>query len=126
MAEKRKISKKATAKRKNIKNLSQTHGKEEKFEPTTLDQIWGDDGLSEYGTMQEEIYENQIDDMNMSDLQTHASRVGIIPVDNRATLRERLMREFRKHVNSFKKPVDASSPSGPPSKETMKILSEGR
>ena len=92
MAAKRKTSKKATAKRKNIKNLSQTHGKEEKFEPTTLDQIWGDDGLSEYGTMQEEVYENQIDDMHMSDLQTHASRVGIIPVDNRATLRERLVR----------------------------------
>ena len=126
MAAKRKTSKKATAKRKNIKNLSQTHGKEEKFEPTTLDQIWGDDGLNEYGTMQEEVYENQIDDMNMSDLQTHASRVGIIPVDNRITLRERLMREFRKHVNSFKKPVDASSPPSLPDKETMKILSEGR
>ena len=126
MAAKRKTSKKATAKRKNIKNLSQTHGKEEKYEPTTLDQIWGDVGLSEFGTMQEEVYENQIDDMNMSDLQTHASRVGIIPVDNRATLRERLVREFRKHVNSFRKPVDASPPSGPPDKETMKILSEGR
>ena len=126
MAAKRKTAKKATAKRKSVKNLSQIHGKEEKFEPTTLDQIWGDDGLNEYGTMQEEVYENQIDDMNMSDLQTHASRVGIIPVDNRITLRERLMREFRKHVNSFKKPVDASSPPSLPDKETMKILSEGR
>tara|TARA_R110000751_G_C13710061_1_gene474314 strand:- start:274 stop:654 length:381 start_codon:yes stop_codon:yes gene_type:complete len=126
MAAKRKISKKATAKRKSIKNLSQTHGEEEKFQPTTLDQIWGDDGLSEYGTMQEEVYENQIDDMNMSDLQAHASRVGIIPIDNRATLRERLMREFRKHVNSFRKPVNASSPPERPNKEAMKILSEGR
>tara|TARA_Y100000310_G_scaffold324188_1_gene385734 strand:- start:475 stop:855 length:381 start_codon:yes stop_codon:yes gene_type:complete len=126
MAAKRKTTKKATAKKKSIKNLSQTHGKEEKFEPTTLDQIWGDDGLSAYGTMQEEQYEGQIDDMNMSDLQAHASTVGIIPIDNRSTLRERLMREFRKHVNSFKKPVDASSPSGRPGKEAMKILSEGR
>ena len=40
MATKRKTPKKATAKRKSVKNLSQTHGKEEKFEPTTLDQIW--------------------------------------------------------------------------------------
>jgi hypothetical protein len=126
MAAKRKISKKATAKKKSIKNLSQTHGKEEKFEPTTLDQIWGDDGLNVYGTMQENQYEDQIDDMNLSDLQAHASRVGIIPVDNRNTLRERLVREFRKHVASYRKPMDNPSPTPPMSKEIMKILSEGR
>jgi len=76
MAAKRKTSKKAT---KSIKNLSQAHGKEEKFEPTTLEQIWGDDGTSVYGTLNENQYANQLDDMNMSDLQTHASTVGIIP-----------------------------------------------
>jgi hypothetical protein len=48
MAAKRKTSKKAT---KSIKNLSQAHGKEEKFEPTTLEQIWGDDGSTTYGTL---------------------------------------------------------------------------
>ena len=83
MAAKRKISKKATAKRKSIKNLSQTHGKEEKFEPTTLDQIWGDDGSNVYGTMEETNYEGTLDNMNLSDSQAHASRVGIIPIDNR-------------------------------------------
>lgn len=105
MAAKRKTPKKATPKRKSVKNLSQAHGKEEKFEPTTLDQIWGDDGFDMYGTMKEEEYQDQIDDMNMSDLQTHASRVGIIPVDNRITLRERLVREFRKHVTAYRKPT---------------------
>ena len=126
MAAKRKISKKATAKKKSVKNLSQTHGKEEKFEPTTLDQIWGDDGLNVYGTMVEDQYETQIDEMNMSDMQTHASRVGIIPIDNRNTLRERLLREFRKHVASYRKPVSNPSPQPSISKEMRKILSEGR
>ena len=131
MAAKRKTAKKATAKKatakkKSVKNLSQTHGKEEKFEPTTLDQIWGDDGLNVYGTMQESQYEDQIDDMNMSDLQTHASRVGIIPIDNRNTLRDRLMREFRKHVGSYRKPISNPSPEPAVSKEMRKILSEGR
>ena len=105
MATKRKTPKKATAKRKSVKNLSQTHGKEENFEPTTLEQIWGDDGSSAYGTLSETTYEDRLDDMNMSDLQTHASTVGIIPIDNRHTLRERLMREFRKHISSYKKPI---------------------
>jgi hypothetical protein len=126
MAAKRKISKKATAKRKSIKNLSQTHGKEEKFEPTTLDQIWGDDGSNVYGTMEETNYEGTLDNMNLSDLQAHASRVGIIPIDNRQTLRERLLREFRKHVSAYKKPIHAVEPPSPAAPEIMKILSEGR
>ena len=126
MAAKRKTAKKVTAKKKSVKNLSQTHGKEEKFEPTTLDQIWGDDGSSVYGTMEETNYQGEIDDMNLSDLQAHASRVGIIPIDNRQTLRERLLREFRKHVSAYKKPKSPSVPELHLNKEVMGILSEGR
>jgi|TARA_R110000737_G_scaffold128714_1_gene161156 hypothetical protein len=123
MAAKRKTSKKAT---KSIKNLSQAHGKEEKFEPTTLEQIWGDDGSTTYGTLNENQYSNQLDDMNMSDLQTHASTVGIIPIDNRSTLRERLLRDFRKHVSSYKKPTHQTQSPRDVNPETIKILSEGR
>jgi hypothetical protein len=126
MAAKRKTPKKATAKRKSVKNLSQTHGKEENFEPTTLDQIWGDDGSSTYGTLNENAYTKQVDDMNMSDLQAHASTVGIIPIDNRQTLRERLLREFRKHVSSYKKPVHEVQSASRIDPEVIKILSEGR
>ena len=42
-------------KKQNLEDLSQAHGKEEKFVPTTLDQIWGDEGLSKYGTMEESV-----------------------------------------------------------------------
>tara|TARA_R100000963_G_C4630441_1_gene95680 strand:- start:113 stop:484 length:372 start_codon:yes stop_codon:yes gene_type:complete len=123
MAAKRKTSKKVT---KSIKNLSQAHGKEEKFEPTTLEQIWGDDGTSAYGTLNENAYTKEVDDMNMSDLQAHASTVGIIPIDNRNTLRERLLREFRKHVSSYKKPVYSAESPVSLDPEAIKILSEGR
>ena len=126
MAAKKKTPKKAISKRKSVKNLSQTHGKEEKFEPTTLEQIWGDDGSSAYGTLNENAYTKQVDDMNLSDLQTHASTVGIIPIDNRQTLRERLLREFRKHVSSYKKPVHEAESVTRIDPEVMKILSEGR
>ena len=123
MAAKRKTSGKTT---KSMKNLSQTHGKEEKFEPTTLDQIWGDDGSNVYGTLNESTYADKVDDMNLSDLQAHASTVGIIPIDNRHTLRERLLREFRKHVSSYKKPVQQNESSRGVDPKVMKILSEGR
>ena len=124
MAAKRKTSK-ASAK-KGLKNLSQIHGEEEKFQPTSLDQVWGEDGSSTYGTMNDAEYERQIDEMNMSDMQTHASRVGIIPIDNRSTLRDLLLREFRKHVANYRKPIHHPTPPEEVDAQTLKILSEGR
>ena len=124
MAAKRKTSK-ASAK-KGLKNLSQVHGEEEKFQPTSLAQVWGEDGSSTYGTMNDAEYERQIDQMNMSDMQTHASRVGIIPIDNRSTLRDRLLREFRKHVANYRKPIHHPTPPEEIDAQTLKILSEGR
>ena len=124
MAAKRKTSK-ASAK-KGLKNLSQIHGEEEKFQPTSLAQVWGEDGSSTYGTMNDAEYERQIDQMNMSDMQTHASRVGIIPIDNRSTLSDRLLREFRKHVANYRKPIHHPTPPEEIDAQTLKILSEGR
>jgi len=124
MAAKRKTSKAST--KKGLKNLSQIHGEEEKFQPTSLDQVWGEDGSSTYGTMNDAEYERQIDEMNMSDMQTHASRVGIIPIDNRSTLRDRLLREFRKHVANYRKPIHHPTPPEEVDAQTLRILSEGR
>ena len=124
MAAKRKTSKAST--KKGLKNLSQIHGEEEKFQPTSLDQVWGEDGSSTYGIMNDAEYERQIDEMNMSDMQTHASRVGIIPIDNRSTLRDRLLREFRKHVANYRKPIHHPTPPEEVDAQTLKILSEGR
>ena len=50
---KKKTSKKRT---KKLESLSQTDGMsmdnaEQKFEPTTLDQVFGDDGTSKYKTL---------------------------------------------------------------------------
>ena len=124
MAAKRKTSKASS--KKNLKNLSKIHGEEEKFQPTSLDQVWGEDGTSAYGTMNDMEYEREIDNMNLSDMQAHASRVGIIPIDNRSTLRDRLLREFRKHVANYRKPIHQQTPPQDVDAQTLKILSEGR
>jgi hypothetical protein len=119
-------AKRKSAKKTSVKQMSQAHGKVEKFEPTTLDQIWGDTGNSVYGTMNEQVYIDRIDGMNLSDMQTHASKVGIIPIDNRVMLRDRLLREFRKHVSSYRKPIQEPDASEKLNEQAMKILSEGR
>ena len=124
MAAKRKTSK--VSSKKGLKNLSQVHGKEEKFQPTSLAQVWGEDGTSTYGTMNEREYERQVDEMNMSDMQAHASTVGIIPIDNRSTLRDRLLREFRKHVANYRKPMAEDTPPPKVDPKILNILSEGR
>jgi hypothetical protein len=117
----------AKRKKKKLGDIKQAHGKTEaKFVPTTLDQIWGDDGTSLYGTNNLETYQSRIFDMNMSDLQAHASRVGIIPVDNRNMLTDRLLREFSQHTSAYRKPAVAEGEKVIISDKVKKILAEGR
>lgn len=109
------------------KELQQIHGKEETFQPTTLDQVWGDDGVAKYKTLDMEEYKQAIGEMSKADLQSHATKMGIIPTDNREGLQKKLVREFCSHVAGFKRPVhvDANRPIAP-SAEALKIMSEGR
>lgn len=130
MAQKKKSPKK-TAKagkkpKKSLKSLSQTHGKEEKYKPTTLDQIWGDTGNTKYGTTDVNEYIRKLEDMNTSDLQTHAHKMGLIPVDDRVTVTKKLVSEFKRYISGYKKPNHPLPANSPVSKEVKKILEEGR
>lgn len=114
------------ARRKKINELKQTHGKEENYEPTTLDQIWGDEGLGKYKTMDVETYEKSLSAMQKADIQKHAAEVGIVPVDNRQLLQKKLIGEFKKHVAAYRKPSQSKKKQEKPSNEVLKILREGR
>lgn len=126
MAVKRKKTSKSKEK---SKEMIQTHAMEEKqsYEKTSLDQIWGDTGNSKYGTLDENVYTTQIKGMNKTDLHAHAVKIGILPVDNRQLLTSRLIREFKKHVLAYKKPVSSSKKENKePSDRVKSILAEGR
>ena len=105
-----------------LDNLNQTHGKVEK--PLTLNQVWGDDGKSKYGTLDAEKYSEYLNDLNKSDLQAHAVKIGLVPIDDRNSLVTRLKKEFNKHASQY------SARSLPTKKDISKaakdILSEGR
>jgi oligoribonuclease NrnB/cAMP/cGMP phosphodiesterase (DHH superfamily) len=105
-----------------LDNLNQTHGKIEK--PLTLNQVWGDDGKSKYGTLDAEKYSDYLNDLNKSDLQAHAVKIGLVPIDDRNSLVTRLKKEFNKHVSQY------SARTLPTKKDISKaakdILSEGR
>lgn len=106
-----------------LDNLNQTHGKIEK--PVTLEQVWGNDGKAKYGTLDVEEYDNYLKGLVKSDLQAHAVKIGLVPVDNRETLVKRLKQEFAKYVSQFKSRPNLNNSKGI-SKTAKDILSEGR
>jgi len=122
----------ATAKKntpKKVEEMSQTHGKEEKPLYTTLEQIWGDTGISKYGTFDENVYASELADMTKSDIQAHANKLGLVPIDNRAELVKRLMKEFVYHKSRYSTvPADiqVNNIADNLSPEVRKILAEGK
>tara|TARA_B100000287_G_scaffold58521_2_gene51420 strand:- start:1281 stop:1700 length:420 start_codon:yes stop_codon:yes gene_type:complete len=119
---------KASEPKKSLNELNQTHGMvdKQKYEPTTLDQVWGDDGLSKYNTMDPTEYAQRVNAMGLADLKNEAIRVGLLPVDNTDQLRDRLKNEFMGHVNSYRKPLHNPKKPFIPSDEVTDILKEGR
>jgi hypothetical protein len=109
-------------KKSKLDTLNQAHGKIEK--PVTLDQVWGNDGRSKYGTLDLDEYTNYLNDLNKSDLQSHAIKIGLVPVDNRESLVKRLKAEFTKFSSQFKQ--KPSPKNNNVSKKAKDILAEGR
>jgi len=118
--------KKTTAKtKKNLKNMDQAHGKTEEYQPSTLEQIWGDDGLGKYNTLSEPTYTEQLNEMSKVDMQAHATQVGIMPIDNVELMKTRLVKEFKKHVSLYRRP--SHTPKDVKlNKELKDILGEGK
>lgn len=110
-----------------LETMSQTHGKVEEPDspPTTLDQIWGDDGSHKYNTLNERAYRDSLSKMSLTDLQSHSQKLGLVPVDNREMLTGRLMREFRTHVQKYQAPPQPVQPTEYDEK-VYQILKEGQ
>ena len=61
----------------------------------SLDQILGEN-ISVYRTSDIEEYRQQITEMNQTDLQSHALKIGLIPIEDRRILVGRLVQEFER------------------------------
>ena len=127
---KKKTAKKAEGSQKKVTltDMEQTDGMDQsqKYEKTSLDQVWGDNGVSEYRTLDAEVYAKTLDNMSKSDLKQEAIRVGLLPKDKVAQLMGRLMRQFNSHVSSYKAPKSIASNKVNLSDEAIRILGEGK
>jgi hypothetical protein len=79
------------------KEMLQIHGKQEVSQkpPSSLDEILGET-LSIYTAKSSEEYRGQLAEMNMTDLQAHAYKIGLVPTPDRKVLTDRLNQEFVK------------------------------
>lgn len=120
--------KKTSKAKKTVKDLNQTDGmvREANTEPTTMEQVWGDEGSYQYKTLDVKTYASVLSDMSKMDLKHEAVRVGLLPIDNVQQLRSRLIREFEAHVISYNRPKTNSRLNPPANEVARKILSEGK
>lgn len=99
--------------KKPLKSLHQAHGKVEKFQPTTLDQLMGDTGRSKYRFLEDpfnvEEYETYLKSLVGTDLYNHAQEMGFVPTDNRKLLIDKLIYEFKLNRSQYKFPADANT-----------------
>lgn len=92
---------------KNIfKSNKETHGKDEalaakKNSPSTLDQIWGEDGTSKFGTLDLNKYEGRLDGMTKSEVQAEAQKHGLVPIEDTQRLRKSLIQQFKQHSATY-------------------------
>lgn len=111
------------------KNMLQIHGKEEtgvKKQPSSLDEILGET-LSIYTAKSSEDYRGQLAEMNMTDLQAHAYKVGLVPTPDRKVLTDRLAQEFVKWHSRYGSNVATGQVKtvGDLDAKAQKILREG-
>ena len=111
-----------------LNNMKQIDGKNEKYVKSTLNQIWGDDGLNIYNTMDIDEYTSQLNEMNKADIQSHSVAIGIIPSQDLERLKKILISQFKFHVAQYQVPQNPLIKSNVKklSKQAADILAEGR
>lgn len=116
------MAKKKNTSKDQLNEYVEVDGKIASNNPTALEQIWGADGLSKYGTMDLEVYEARLADMMPVDIQNHARDIGLRPDVDIDLLKRRLIDEFQRHVASFKSSQVKLNYSGTLNKVPKKVL----
>lgn len=96
----KKTTKKSTASKNNkkLENLNYTDGVDSKTKDIekikNLESLLGVKSSNAYGTRDRDVFEGQLTDMTMTDLQTLAVRVGVFPSGTRSSLKNKLLKQF--------------------------------
>ena len=128
---KKSTSRTATAAQKQNKldSLNLSDGKLEVEKVRELEQLLGVDQLNAFKTNNLDVFQDNLAEMSLTDLQRLAAEAGVFPGGNKMALKNRLLKEFvsqtkgRRAAMGSQKPI--IDPSDPKFEEVKKLMSEG-
>ena len=96
-------SKKSTAKKKvSLDSLQQTNGKtyeDQVAKARELEDILGIAKINPFKTNDKRVFKEMLEDMNLTDLQAFAVKVGVFPAGNKTVLRNKIKRAFESSLH---------------------------
>ena len=96
-------SKKSTAKKKvSLDSLQQTNGKtyeDQVAQARELEDILGIAKINPFKTNDKRVFADMLEDMNLTDLQAFAVKVGVFPAGNKTVLRNKIKRAFESSLH---------------------------
>ncbi len=126
-----KTRRKSTAAQKQGKldKLNLSDGKLEVEKVRELEELLGVSQMNSFKTNNLEVFQDNLTEMSLTDLQTLAAEIGIFPGGNKMALKNRLLKEFvnqtkgRRAAMGTQKPI--IDPDNPKFEEVKKLMSEG-
>lgn len=118
--------------KKSLKERQEINGRDDsktkKFQPTTLEELWGEVNDKKYHTLDSEEYERYLnEDLNSAEVREHAIEVAHIqPGTSMERTKNRLVLEHKKYVQALNLPNDYPElpKEKPVTKEILKIMSD--
>lgn len=96
-------SKKSTAKKKvGLDSLQQTNGKsyeDQVAKARELEEILGIAKINPFKTNDKRVFAEMLQEMNLTDLQAFAVKVGVFPAGNKTVLRNKIKRAFESSLH---------------------------
>jgi hypothetical protein len=96
-------SKKSTAKKKvSLDSLQQTNGKtyeDQVAKARELEDILGIAKINPFKTNDKRVFKEMLEEMNLTDLQAFAVKVGVFPAGNKTVLRNKIKRAFESSLH---------------------------
>jgi len=124
-------SKKSTAKKKvSLDSLQQTNGKtyeDQVAKARELEDILGIAKINPFKTNDKRVFKEMLEEMNLTDLQAFAVKVGVFPAGNKTVLRNKIKRAFESSLHGkgsvqvMGEPIKLD-PSNPKHKEVIDYL----
>ena len=119
----------AAQKQSKLDKLNLSDGKLEVEKVRELEELLGVNQMNSFKTNNLEVFQDNLTEMSLTDLQTLAAEIGIFPGGNKMALKNRLLKEFvsqtkgRRAAMGTQKPI--IDPDSPKFEEVKKLMSEG-